>query len=198
MRTHTNHQEVISNAVSIYEFLQDRFAWDPIQLTLEGMRKAIRCAGVRICDILSLYNPEDNTWLTQSPTILRLENQDIAVFTLDGQHVALFFGALNTEIPLIPRNTNQPAFVWKTFTPASYAIGRHISSFSFGTSEKGLLTALEARFDDGGRITLGAGGCTSERAQRRSPLRQHRCQTLRTSALRNPHMRHNAPRQAVA
>lgn len=198
MRTRTNSQEVISNAVSIYEFLQDRFVWDPIQLTLEGMRKAIRCAGVRITDILSLYNPEDNTWLVQSPTILRLENQDIALFALDGQHVALFFGTLNTEIPLIPRNANQPTFVWKTFPPAHYAIGRHISSFSFGTSEKGLLTALEARFDDGGRITLGAGGYTSERAKRRSPLSQHLTQSFRASALHTPRMHLNPTRRAVA
>ena len=196
--TRSNNQTIVSNAVNMYEFLQDRFAWDPIQLTLEGMSKAIRCAGVCIADVLSLYNPEDNTWLTGSPTILRLENQDIALFAVDGQHVALFFGTLNTETPLTPKDANQPSFIWKSFTPAQYAIGRHVSSFSFGTSEKGLLTALEARFDDGGRITLCATGCTSTRAERRAPLARPTAQPTRTSSVLMARTRHTQPRLAVA
>lgn len=48
-----------------------------------------------------------------------------------------------------------------------FATGLHVSSFAFGTCTEGLLTCVEARFSDGGRLTLGAKGPQVQPASRR-------------------------------
>lgn len=49
-----------------------------------------------------------------------------------------------------------------------FAMGLHVSSFAFGTCTEGLLTCVEARFSDGGRLTLGAKGPQLQPASRRT------------------------------
>lgn len=52
-------------------------------------------------------------------------------------------------------------------TFCDFAAGRRVSSFAFGTDAEGLLTCIEARMSDGGRLTLGAQGPQVQPASRR-------------------------------
>ena len=63
---------------------------------------------------------------------------------------------------------DQPDLCLRPLPVCQFATGLHVSSFAFGTCTEGLLTCVEARFSDGGRLTLGAKGPQLQRASRRT------------------------------
>lgn len=139
--------------------LRNRWNSDPRQLTLRMMEAAIYRASQNVIDVFCLWNSKTNTWERHAPTLLKLTHGDICIYPMDERHIALSFDAVNTEEPYKNPQDTQTPFVWKSLKACSYTKGRRISSFTFGTSEKGLLTALEAHFNDGGHLTIDALGC---------------------------------------
>lgn len=148
--------------------LRNRWNSDPRQLTLRMMEAAIYRASQNVVDVYCLWNSKTRTWERHAPTLLKLSEGDICIYPMDERHVALSFDAVNTEEAYKNPHDDETPFVWKSLSACSYTKGRRVSSFMFGTSEKGLLTALEAHFNDGGHLTIDAQGCNFSEASRRS------------------------------
>lgn len=150
--------------------LRRRWTSNPRQLTLRMMEAAIHRASQNVIDVYCLWNTKTHTWERHAPTLLRLTQGDVCIYPMDERHIALSFDSVPTEEPYKNPQDDETPFVWKSLCACSYTQGRRVSSFTFGTSEKGLLTALEAHLNDGGYLTIDAQGCTMRQASRRAKL----------------------------
>lgn len=150
--------------------LRRRWTSDPRQLTLRMMEAAIHRASQNVIDVFCLWNNKTHAWERHAPTLLRLAQGDVCIYPMDERHIALSFDTINIEEAYKNPHDDETPFVWKSLCACSYTKGRRVSSFTFGTSEKGLLTALEAHFNDGGHLTIDAQGCNFSEVSRRSKL----------------------------
>lgn len=153
-----------------YTALRNRWNSNPRQLTLRMMEAAIHRASQNVIDVYCLWNSKTRTWERHAPTLLRLAQGDVCIYPMDERHIALSFDPVNIEEPYKNAQDSETPFVWRSLRACSYTKGRRISSFTFGTSEKGLLTAIEAHFNDGGHLTIDALGCNYGQASRRAKL----------------------------
>ncbi len=152
----------------ILSTLEKRWKHDARSLTLRVMEATIHRASQNIEDVLTLWDEDRVRWVEKAPFLLRMTKGDIVVCPMDDMHVAASFKHLDDALPFGAAGTAGSRLTWRSFGPCSYAVGRRVSSFAFGTSEAGLLTVIEARFEDGGRLALGAQGCGYAQARRRT------------------------------
>ena len=148
--------------------LRNRFNHDPRTLTLRMMEAVIHRASQTIVDVFCLWNDKTHTWESDAPTLLRLENGDVCILPMDNTHIALSFDTV--DVSEFYRDPLKPEAIlsWRPLHVCSYTKGRRVASFTFGTSERGVLTALEAHLNDGGHLTIGAQGCNFSKASRRA------------------------------
>ena len=125
--------------------LRSSWKFDSRACSLRSMQKVIDAASQ---NIVAVKRGEGDG----GSMLVVMERCAIVLTPVDSVHVA---AAVLSNAQLHP------------LTFCDFAAGRRVSSFAFGTDAEGLLTCIEARMSDGGRLTLGAQGPQVQPASRR-------------------------------
>lgn len=164
--------------------LQGSWKFDKRACTLRSMQKAIDAASQNIVAVEGVWDNRSGSWSEASPVAVVMEKCTVVLAPVDDFHLA----ATVMEGTVSPRTASTVAATDAASGPSAegetrqdrpdlclrplpfcqFATGLHVSSFAFGTCTEGLLTCVEARFSDGGRLTLGAKGPQLQRASRRT------------------------------
>ncbi|BAK43768.1 hypothetical protein [Eggerthella sp. YY7918] len=152
------------NTAEVFTHLSRTWCVDAHRLTTDSAQQAHLLEGSFVADILSLWDGRTESWLTGSPIIIRLEECDVALFTMREPYLAPYFGCVETESPVAslptqgeaeacgeghtPTKTERHSIFWKTLRPCSYAIGRQLKELAFETDVEGNILAAVAHLDD--------------------------------------------------
>ena len=150
--------------------LKSSWKFDSRACSLRSMQKVIDAASQNIVAVKH----------GKGSMLVALERCAIVLTPVDGMHVAAAVLS-NSQLQgaIHPGTSNADASQTEGEEPSGsadelqplpfcdFAAGRRVSSFAFGTDAEGLLTCIEARFNDGGRLTLGAQGPQVQPASRR-------------------------------
>lgn len=159
-----------TEAATVFAKLYHQWFDHTCNLTAEAKQRTEQLIGSYVADVLSLWDERTQCWLPESPTILRLESCDIAVFTMRKPHIALHIGCIETDLPLTTHEQKQTAptaethsltLRWKSFHPCSYTMGKQTTGFRFSENKEGLLVAFEVFLSDGGLVRLDSEGITA-------------------------------------
>lgn len=160
------------DAAAAFARLYQHWFADHRKLLLDSRSRVDSLAGSYVADVLALWDDRAKAWLPRTPTILRLESCDMAVFAMRDPFVAPYFGSIDTDSPVAtfgPKagrtraTTQAESPYWKSLRPCSYAIGRILERVEFDADADGRIRAARALLDDGGVLRMnGAGiGCAS-------------------------------------
>ncbi len=161
------------DTAAAFAHLYRRWSGDARRLSRESMQAVRSATGSRIVDVLSIWNDREACWLTDAPTMIRLDTCDITAFAMHSPLIAIHCGRIETDSPIATfgshnrlensSRASQP-FFWRSVRPCSYALGRTVERFAFETDGRKRLLALEAHLDDGGWLRMSSFGIDSERS----------------------------------
>ena len=150
------------DAATAFAELYRRWFSDPRALLRESERRAAGLVGAYLADVLALWDDRASAWLPRTPTILRLESCDVAVFAMRDPFVAPCFEGIDTDSPVATFGARAKGRAgaprWRNLRPCSYAIGRTLERIVFDTDGDGRILAVRAQLDDGAALHVDATG----------------------------------------
>lgn len=154
--------------------LKSSWKFDNRACSLRSMQKVIDAASQNIVAVKCASSETGS-----SSMLVMLERNAIVLTPVDDVHVAATVLSAAQLQEAAPQSSEKDADAeaadrenddrndLRPLPFCDFATGRRVSSFAFGTDAEGLLTCIEARFNDGGRLTLGAQGPQVQPASRR-------------------------------